>query len=88
MAYICGVKSNSHTTVMSRRTKKQPITNAWVVTAVNELTGETDVVSLPMTRTKAIAAARRLIEDQAHDEFRCYRLIRIRQKDPQQLTLW
>lgn len=68
---------------MRRSTKSR-----WVITAENCITGERDVISLPMERLDAIARCKELIRASAMDEYRAYKSVRIKVYDQRQLTLW
>lgn len=68
---------------MRRSTKSR-----WVITAENCLTGEREVVSLPMDRLEAIATAKEYIRNSAMDGYRAYKSVRLKEYDQRQLTLW
>lgn len=60
----------------------------WVITAENCLTGEREVVSLPMERLEAIARCKKHIRDNAMDPCRAFKNLRIEECNNKQLTIW
>lgn len=89
--YLRGVHGKSllgDIKLMAIRRRKKRGSTRWVITAINPLTGEREVCSLPMTRIEAITAIKRDIEANAGRDDRSFVMARVQEYEPNQLTLW
>lgn len=67
---------------------RQSTNTRWVITAENCLTGEREVVSLPMGYLEAIDAIKKDIERNGYESERAFKDHRLAEWPTKQLVLW